>query len=175
LAASTFNVTVNYISPSVRTCSTDMRREWSEDAVTVIRNIAAGQSFAGASMVVTDGATVATGTVTWTGGATAADTVTVSGQAFTCVASGATNNQFNVQATATLQATELARAINASTTAAFKGKVFATSSAGVVTITAAAPGPLGNLVTLAKSAANAAVSGATLTGGASNAPVNLLF
>jgi len=104
----------------------------------------------------------ASGTVTLTSHI-ATNTVTINGVVFTCVASGATGNQYNV-GTDTVTAANLAAAINASVSAAIAGLVTATSSGTVVTITAVTPGLLGNLITLAISA-NGSVSGANATGG----------
>lgn len=95
----------------------------------------------------------------------ATDVCTVNGQAFTCVASGATTNQFNVGATDTDTAVNLAAAINASNNTAVTGHVTATSAGAVVTVEAQVPGLEGNAVTLATSDATITVSGATLAGG----------
>lgn len=104
----------------------------------------------------------ASGTVTLSSHV-ATNTVTINGTVFTCVASGAVANQYNV-GTDTVTAANLAAAINASVTANIAGLVTATSAAAVVTVTAVTPGLLGNLVTLAISA-NGSVSGANATGG----------
>lgn len=93
-----------------------------------------------------------------------ADTITINGVAFTCVTSGATGNQFNVGASDTLTAAAAAVAINASATALVANNVYATSAAGVITITAMDPGTMGNCITIANSA-NGTASGARLTGG----------
>lgn len=66
----------------------------------------------------------------------------------------------------TATATALATAINAATNDLVEFHVKATSSAGVVTITALAPGQWGNAITLAASGTGATASGARLTGGA---------
>lgn len=65
----------------------------------------------------------------------------------------------------TASATALAAAINASGSALVSQHVTATSDAGVVTLTAKAPGPVGNAVTLAASGTGVTASGARLTGG----------
>lgn len=65
-------------------------------------------------------------------------------------------------------ATLLKNAINESTNALVQYIVTASSSAGVVTITAAQPGVQGNCITLAASGTGATASGARLTGGAGN-------
>lgn len=105
----------------------------------------------------------ASGTVTLSSHV-ATDTVTVNGVVFTCVASGATGNQYNVGGTDTLTAVELAAAINASVTAKVAGYVVATSAAAVVTVQAALPGAAANLFTIAISA-HGSVSAATLASG----------
>jgi phage tail sheath gpL-like len=92
----------------------------------------------------------------------ATNTVTVNGIPFTCVASGATGNQYNVGADDTETAVNLAAALNANTT--LDGMLVATSALGVVTVTALVPGELGNAITLAISA-NGSVSAARMAGG----------
>lgn len=120
---------------------------------------------------------VASGTIIFSGVSTAADTILINGTTLTAVASGAVNNQWNVLGTSVLQAAEVARAINASTTPLVSGTVLASASASTVTLTAAQvtggvvaalPGVLGNAVTLAKgtdAGTVMTVSGARLTGG----------
>lgn len=95
----------------------------------------------------------------------ATNTCSVNGTTFTCVASGATGNQFNVGGTDTITATNLAAAINASATAVVSGAVVATSSGAVVTITALASGAGGNMYTISGGQATITASGANLTGG----------
>lgn len=92
----------------------------------------------------------------------ATNTVTVNGIAFTCVASGATGNQYNVGADDTETAVNLAVALNANTT--LDGMISASAASGVVTLTALIPGEIGNAVTLAISA-NGSVSAARMAGG----------
>lgn len=92
----------------------------------------------------------------------ATNTVTVNGIAFTCMASGATGDQYNVGADDTATAVNLVAAINANTT--LDGMIVATSALGVVTVTALVPGELGNAITLAISA-NGSVSAARMAGG----------
>lgn len=112
------------------------------------------------------GAVQASGTITFTGLPVADETVTIGGIDFTAKASGATGNQFNIGASATLTAAALAAAINASTTAGIAGVVTATSALGVVTVTCIIPGRVGNGITLAEALTNATVSGARLASGA---------
>ena len=94
----------------------------------------------------------------------ATNNAVINGQAITAVASGAVNNQFNVGASPTESATNLAAAINASTTATINTFVSATSSGAVVTVFAQVPGTEGNVITTTSSA-NITAGGATLTGG----------
>lgn len=120
-----------------------------------------------------EGATQATGTFTLTS-VIATDACSVNAVGFTCVASGATGNQFNVGADDDETADNLVAAINGSATALLSGYVVAskTSSAAspaVVTITSTNYGIYGNLVTLGSSDATIVVSGARLTGGAADA------
>lgn len=103
----------------------------------------------------------ATGTITLSSHVET-DTVTVNGIAFTCVASGATGNQYNVGADDTATAVALVTALNANTT--LDGMIVATSALGVVTVTALIPGELGNAITLAISA-HGSVSAARMAGG----------
>ena len=117
-------------------------------------------------------AVAAKGTNVLSGHCSTSDTFLINGVTFTCVASGATNAQFNVGTTSLNQATSLAAAINACTTALVTGVVSATvvgSPAATVTITALATGLSGNWVTIAKGtdvASAQTVSGARLTTGA---------
>jgi hypothetical protein len=119
----------------------------------------------------------ATGTITFGGVGAANDTVLINGVTFTAQASGATGNQWNVGATATLSAAALAAAINASVTALVSGYVTAANVAGVLTITSAFYGTSGNQCTIAKgvdSLTAMTVSGARLTGGSEDATASSL-
>lgn len=120
----------------------------------------------------------ATGTITFSGVGAADDTVLINGVTFTAKASGATGNEWNVGASATLSAAALAAAINASATALVSGHVTASAASGVVTITAKDPGVLGNAITIAEGvdgSSHMAVSGARLTGGTEGTEVSLQF
>lgn len=144
-----------------------------------IERVASGNELAMSSSVppqivvtVQEDQTQASGTVTFSAAATANDTVLVNGVTLTAVASGATNNQWNVGTGATGSANGLAAAINASSTALVSGQVTAAAAAGVVTITAVAYGVTGNAITIAEGVDGGSVmtvSGARLTGGAADA------
>lgn len=104
----------------------------------------------------------------------ATDAFVINGVTFTCVASGATGNQFNIGASDVLTAASAAAAINASATALISGYVTATSAAGltttgVVTVTSVFYGLAGNQVTLASNDATITASGARLASGAADA------
>jgi phage tail sheath gpL-like len=96
----------------------------------------------------------------------ATDTFVVNGVTFTCVASGATGDQFNVGLSDTATATNLAAAINASTTAKVAGYVTASSAGAVVTVTADLTGVAGNMFTLGQTGGTITLSAAFLAGGA---------
>lgn len=110
-------------------------------------------------------ATAASGTFTLNT-VIATDAISINGVTFTCVASGATGNQFNVGADDDETAENMAAAINASATALVSTQVTASASAAVVTITAKIKGYAGNAVTIASADATITASGARLTGGA---------
>ena len=89
------------------------------------------------------GAIQASGTLTVaTGGSVAAQACTVLNVTLTGRASAPAANEFVVSATAATQASNMAAAINAS--ASLAGKVTASASDGVVTITSVVPGLMGN-------------------------------
>lgn len=104
----------------------------------------------------------ASGTVTLSAHV-ATDTVTVNGITFTCMASGATGNQYNVGGTDSITGDNLASALNANAT--LVTMISAANASGVVTLTALVPGALGNAVTLAISA-HGSVSAARMASGA---------
>lgn len=112
-------------------------------------------------------ATAASGTFTLAS-VVATDVCSINGVNFTCVASGATGNQFNVGADDDETATNLAAAINASVTALVTGVVTASASGDVVTVTAVQKGLVGNSIAIASADATITVSGARLTGGAAD-------
>lgn len=97
----------------------------------------------GADLAFKVGAVQAAGTLTVaTGGSANNETCTILNVTVTGKTASTANNEFTISATAATQATNMAAAINASTTLA--GKVTATAALGVVTITAVVPGLLGN-------------------------------
>ncbi len=131
-----------------------------------LNGMTGGNYTSGISTLMTVGSAQATGTVTFTStGPTDTETMTILGTTFTAVAGTPTNNQFQINASPTTVAANLAAAINASTTALINRNVTATSALGVVTITAIVPGTIGNFFTLTESMSNTAVSGAVFTGG----------
>lgn len=90
-------------------------------------------------------------------GPTNGQTCTICGVTFTAVTSDATGNQFNINATASVVAANLALAINAA--ASMAGILTASSALGVCTLTAAVPGKIGNgLVTANVNLANTTVA-----------------
>lgn len=116
----------------------------------------AGGPFAG-SVKVTTGAVKAFGTLTVTStGPTNGETFSIGNVVFTAETSGATGNQFNINASATVVATNIAAAVNASSDTA--GIVVATSALGVVTFTAVAPGTTGNGTQFSESLTNATIT-----------------
>jgi hypothetical protein len=119
----------------------------------------------GGTRPVISGSVAAYGTVTISAGLAAGEIATVNGVAFTSVASGALGNQFNVGADENAAATNLAAAINASTSSEIKGRVTAAAATNVVTITARNPGSAENAIPLVVSGAHLARSAATFANG----------
>lgn len=99
------------------------------------------------SIVENVGEIQATGLLTMTGAATAAQTLTIANITFTAETSGATGNQYNLSSTVAIQAANIAAAVNGSTN--LKGLVTATSALGVVTLTSVWGGAIGNTIELA--------------------------
>lgn len=114
----------------------------------------------------------ATGTGTFTGAATADQTMTIGGVTFTAKASpDEAANQYLVSATVSLEAASLARAINANTTLA--KHVLATSALGVVTLTAVQPGVASNFFpTVDVDTSNFTFAQAILAGGTDGTQVD---
>jgi len=116
------------------------------------------------------GETAATATVTSTGTATNNETMVINGVTFTAKTSGATGDQFNISGTVATQATNIANAINNSSSAGV-ADVTASAALGVVTLTSDVPGTVGNAMTLSEALTNVTVSGANFSGGASDSDI----
>lgn len=125
------------------------------------------------ALEINTGAVKASGTGTFTGAATANQTMEIAGVTFTAKASpDEAANQYLVSATVALEAASLARAINASTGCA--GIVTATAALGVVTISAAVPGAIGNVIpTNDVDTSNFTFAQAVLAGGSNGTKVVL--
>ena len=95
----------------------------------------------------------------------ATDAVTINGVTFTCVASGATGNQFNKGLTDTATATNLAAAINGCVTDPVNGMVIAVGVSNVVELASSFYGIAGNQTAIASLDTTITASGAHLTGG----------
>lgn len=131
----------------------------------VLNAIAAGLLPATVEVALGETAAVHAGGTATFSGVGAGDILTVNGVDFTCVASGATGNEFNVGGTDTVTAANCAAVINASVTAKIDGYVFAGSAGAVVIISSIQSGNAGNMFTLAETSATITLSGAFLTGG----------
>jgi hypothetical protein len=109
-------------------------------------------------------ATVASGTITFSGTPVADETLTIGGITFTAKASaGAPLGEFTLNANNTTCAANLVTRINAHTS--LTGVVTAANVAGVVTVSAVTPGKWGNLIPLTESMTGCAVGAASLAGG----------
>ncbi len=117
------------------------------------------------SAVVT-GTKAATGYIAFSGIPVDADTITVNGVVFTFKDTPVAGTDIDIKTTAATQATEVASVLNASVNASVDDATYAAVS-GQVTVTHDTLGSGGNAFTLAESATNTTVSGATLTGGVS--------
>ena len=125
-----------------------------------VRRLTTGQ---GKPVVRTEvNAVKASGTLTGTT-VIATDAIAINGLTLTCVASGATADQFNIGITDTLTMASLAAVINGH--ASLVGIVTATSEATVTTVSAARPGLIGNCITLTSADATIVASVAKLTAG----------
>jgi len=148
----------------------DLASRTGKDVLVRLRNhvdgLMLGSKRASSVKVFADGAALAAASGTLTCASTVAtNTFAINGVTFTGVASGATSAQFNIDFTDDGTAANIAAAINASTNALVQYLVTATSSAEVVTITAAQSGVAGNCITLAGTDTTLEASGARLTGG----------
>ena len=141
----------NLLSPTVSVSAGDVwevNRNWSSYFAAV------ADGAKNTSTVYADTLVQATATITSTGAATAAETVTVANIVLTAVASGAdpAAGEWNVSGTVATQAASMALAIN--TISTLSGKVTATSNLGVVTITSVVPGIIGNGLQISENATN---------------------
>jgi hypothetical protein len=159
------NTTASEIAPNVA-ANSNTTGAGAPDAINNIATFLQTQVLGrGINVVYIDTAVAASGTGTFTGAATADQTMNIAGQTFTAKATPDENaNQYLVSADVSLAAASLARAINNSTGLA--GVVTATSNLGVVTITASVPGNSGNgIITLDTNTSNFTFAGDNLTGG----------
>ncbi len=113
----------------------------------------------------------ASGTITFSGNPSPADTVTVNGVVITFVASGPTGNQVLIGGTSAITAVNLLAFLRASSSSNILQASYSISSL-VVTARFNAVGVAGNSFTLAKSGTNLAVSGAMLSGGTNPSSVS---
>jgi len=110
---------------------------------------------------------------TFTGLPAASTTCAIGGVTITAVTSATpANNEFVIAASSSGTATNMAAAINDSTTTALSGVVIASVSGSAVTVTCLIPGALGNVVVLADSLANFTWAGGdtALSGGVGGYP-----
>lgn len=105
-------------------------------------------------------AVAATGSVTFTGLPNVNDTVTIGAEVYTFKAARGAANEVTIGASATATGDNFVTALGLDS-----ALVSGSNASGVVTLTALAAGTSGNSITLAESAANTTVSGATMTGG----------
>jgi len=119
---------------------------------------------------VATGVVQATATMTSTGSAVDSETALVANTTLTAKTSGAVpaNGEFNISATPTTQAANIALAINS--VAALSGVVTATSALGVVTITAVVPGKMGNGLQISEGLTN--VTATAFSGGSDGKQVS---
>ena len=129
----------------------------------------------GAGLLVTATASAAVVTIRAVAAGTAANSIPLAGTVTTLAASGTAlaggiavaNDQFDVSSGSTdaQVATDLARAVNASTTALISGHVRATANAATVTVWAKKPGTIGNAIACAGSDGDVSAATARLAGG----------
>lgn len=118
------------------------------------------------------GAVQATATITSTGSAVDSETMLLANVTLTAKTSGAVaaNGEFNISATPTTQATNIAAAINA--VAGLSGICQATSALGVVTVTAVQPGKSGNGLQISEGLTNVTATAFTAGSDGSQVVVN---
>jgi hypothetical protein len=111
----------------------------------------------------TIGDAYATGTITFSGTGTAADTITLNGTVITMRGGDAAgDDEFNIGASATLSAQAFKTLVN---TYPDVYDVVATGGAAAITLTRRIPGTAGNAYTTTESGTGASFGAATLTGG----------
>ena len=110
----------------------------------------------------------ATGTLTFAAQPNAGDTITLGGTVVTFVASGATGNQVNIQSSLAYTLTALQWLLTTSADANLSKCRWLVNNTQLLP-TFATGGTAGNAYTLATSSGNVTLSGATLSGGTSNA------
>jgi hypothetical protein len=113
------------------------------------------------SCLVTSGAVQAQGKLTVSaGGSSNGETMSLGNVTLTAKTSGAVaaSGEFNISATAATQAASMVTAIN--TVATLQGVVTASAVLGVITLTAVAPGTIGNGIQMSESLTNVAITNA---------------
>lgn len=113
----------------------------------------------------------ASGTITFTGNPANNDTVTVNGTVVTFVTGSPVGNQVFIGATSALTAVNLLTFLSNSQVPNLLQCTYSLNGL-ILTVSAATAGVAGNSITLAKSAANITLSGATLAGGTNPSSVS---
>ena len=136
------------------------------DAVRAIATFLDSQAIgSGIKIRYADTAVSASTTGTFTGAPSAAETMSINGVTFTARASGAVANEFNIGSSVTATASNLAAAINASTSSGILNTVSATSALGVVTFSSVVPGPVGKNIPISESLSNFTLADTTFSTG----------
>lgn len=140
---------------------------WAQEVNRFWGNIAAGTESVNACYADGLSSGFATGTITFTGNPADEDTVTIAGVviSFETTAAAGTD-EVAIGATQAATMANLVAFLNAGGNAGdLCGIVTATKTATVITVNSFYPGPVGNLITMAKSCANISAITATLAGG----------
>lgn len=140
------------------------------DAPTILRRVSSlfgrcAQGAAASQLKVAYKPITAQAKLTCTSTGTNADTLSIGNVTITIVTSGATGNQVNVAADATALGAAIAALVNSS--ASFTGICTASSALGVITLSAALPGTIGNGLQLSESSTSITLTNAfgSLTAG----------